>query len=156
MRHILPTFLTPFSITFYLNTINLNLKSLIFKRNFPLCTKTRSTACMEREKAIILCRSLTVQWARLRYSYIGTIPILCQDTFGLFMTHPTTPGHFVFKCILRGHLKPTPNAIISNMFEVISIKFWWFWSTIDAYEIISLTQTFLGAQISQKMPNTPL
>ena len=34
------------------------------------------------------------------------------------------PPHCVFKWILRGHLKPTPNAIISNMFEVISIKFW--------------------------------
>ena len=35
------------------------------------------------------------------------------------------------------------------MFEVISIKFW---STIDAYEPISLTQTFVGAQKSPKRP----
>ena len=34
------------------------------------------------------------------------------------------PSHCVFKWILCGHLKPTPNAIIINMFEVISIKFW--------------------------------
>ena len=33
-------------------------------------------------------------------------------------------GHCVFKWILRGHLKPTPDAAISIMFEVISIKFW--------------------------------
>ena len=32
--------------------------------------------------------------------------------------------HCVFKWILRGHLKPTPNATISIMFEFISIKFW--------------------------------
>ena len=39
-----------------------------------------------------------------------------------FKPHP----HCVFKWILRGHLKPTPNATISNMFEVISTKFWLF------------------------------
>ena len=33
-------------------------------------------------------------------------------------------GHCVFKWILRRHLKPTANATISIMFEVISIKFW--------------------------------
>ena len=30
-----------------------------------------------------------------------------------FKPHP----HCVFKWILRGHLKPTPNATISNMFD---------------------------------------
>jgi hypothetical protein len=34
------------------------------------------------------------------------------------------PPHCVFKWILRGHFKPTPNAIIINMFEVISITYW--------------------------------
>ena len=38
--------------------------------------------------------------------------------------NPPPPPHCVFKWILRGHLKPTPNAIISIMFEVISIKVW--------------------------------
>ena len=33
------------------------------------------------------------------------------------------PPHCVFEWILRGHLKPTPNATIRNMFEVISFKY---------------------------------
>ena len=33
-------------------------------------------------------------------------------------------GHCVFKWILRGHFKSTPNATILIMFEVISVKFW--------------------------------
>ena len=46
-------------------------------------------------------------------------------------------GHCVFKWILRGHLNPTPRATIEIMFEVISIKFWQFRSTIDAHKPIS-------------------
>ena len=59
--------------------------------------------------------------------------------------YPLKGGRCVFKWILRGHFKPTPNATIQIMFVGISIIFWYFWSTIDVYEAISLTQTFVGA-----------
>ena len=59
--------------------------------------------------------------------------------------YPLKGGRCVFKWILRGHFKPTPNATIQIMFVGISIIFWYFWSTIDIYEAISLTQTFVGA-----------
>ena len=57
-------------------------------------------------------------------------------------------GQCAFKWILCGHFKPTPSATISIMLEVISIKFWQICSTIDTYEPISLTQTFIDAEIS--------
>ena len=41
-----------------------------------------------------------------------------------YFSNSAEGGHYVFKWILRVHLKPTPNATISFMFEVNSIKFW--------------------------------
>ena len=59
--------------------------------------------------------------------HVQTCPICQKIVHKEFMnTHPDfcEAPHCVFKWILRGHLMPTPNATISVMFEVISIKFW--------------------------------
>ena len=91
------------------------------------------------KQARYLCESLLpdkIQWCRWRVGRVCFSKPTRNLGVKLTLFQPGG-GHCVFKWILRGHLKPTP--IIINMFEVIFIKFWLFWSTIDACEIISLT-----------------
>ena len=122
-----------------------------FSRKFLIqfwskCTKSITQSYTWRKRDVFYATQLNLdKWESPKYtSHIKWVQLR-------FITYSNNQriglwgGHCVFKWILRRHLKPRPSATILIMFEVISIKFWKFWSTIDAYEIISLTQTFLGA-----------